>query len=70
MLDGQTLPPSLSSVTFSLDLATDTNDVRRGFDSRRISTRHYISSSTVVPRVMRVPWSVPTICVVRLKEVS
>jgi hypothetical protein len=37
---------------------------------RRASSWHYISSSTVVPMVMRVPWSVPVICIGELKEVS
>ena len=44
--------------------------VRRGFRSRRPSRWDYISSSTVVAMVMRVPWSVPVICIGELKEVS
>jgi hypothetical protein len=46
------------------------NGARRDFQSRRAHPTSHIKSSTVVPIVMRVPWSTPTMCAVRLKEVS
>jgi len=49
---------------------TDLHGERRAFRPAAPGQQDYIRSSTVVAIVMRVPLITPTMCVVRLKEVS